>query len=126
MDYFAEQATFRGAHPSQLDSEFDVNLGLAETPTAMYYQAYLIDPFEDQYIVAEPSFPVNQSINVSERGSLGQFSLAYAINYSDKTYFGAALGVQTLNYNVMNYHQEDFPNGEVFHTLTVKPRFTYA
>jgi hypothetical protein len=117
MDYFAEQATFRGANPSQLDSEFDVNLGLAETPTAMYYQAYLIDPFEDQYIVAEPSFPVNQSINVSERGSLGQFSLAYAINYSDKTYFGAALGVQTLNYNVMNYHQEDFPNGEVFNSF---------
>ena len=118
MDYFAEQATFRGATTTELDNEFDTNLGLAQTPTSMYYQAYMIDPYQGQYVVAEPSFPVNQTINVKETGNLGQVSLAYAVNLSDKTYLGASVGIQSLSYNMFNSHQEEFPNGEVFNSFT--------
>jgi hypothetical protein len=118
-DSFAEQANSRGVTPGQLDSEFDTDYGIAYTPTAMYYQAFLINPNGDKsYIASDLSLPVNQSINVSERGNLGQISLAYAVNLSDRTYIGGGVGIQTLNYNIINSHREDFPNGELFNWFT--------
>ncbi len=115
MDYFAEQATFRGADTGTLDSEFDPTTGIAATPESMYYQAYMIDPYEDGgYVVVEPSFPVVQKGQVSERGNLGQLNLSYGANYRDRVYFGAGIGIQSLNYNQISSHQETFPNGEVF------------
>ena len=114
MDYFAEQATLRGASSTVLDSEFDSNTGFAETPTAMYYQAYTIDSYEGGYVVVEPSFPVVQNGNVSESGNLGQLNIAYGSNFKDRTYVGASLGLQTLSYNMVNNHSESFPNGVIF------------
>jgi hypothetical protein len=114
MDYFAEQATLRGANSSVLDAEFDSNTGFAETATAMYYQAYTIDPFEGGYVVIEPSFPVEQSGTVSESGNLGQLNVSYGSNFNDRTYVGASIGLQTLSYNMVNNHSETFPNGVIF------------
>lgn len=114
MDYFAEQATLRGVDSNVLDSEFDPSTGLAETPTAMYYQAYMIDPYENGYVVVEPSFPVQQQGTVSESGNLGQLNVSYGANFNDRTYIGAGLGLQTLSYNIVNNHSEYFPNGVVF------------
>ncbi|KPM46914.1 hypothetical protein [Jiulongibacter sediminis] len=117
QDYFAEQATFRGANSSTLDSEFDPVTGIADTPEAMYYQAYMIDPYENGYVVVEPSFPVSQSGRVSEQGNLGQLNLSYGANIQDKTYLGVSVGLQSLNYNSINRHDESFPNGEVFNAF---------
>ncbi|MGR3812302.1 OmpP1/FadL family transporter [Jiulongibacter sp. NS-SX5] len=117
MDYFAEQATFSGASPADLDAEFDPVSGVAQTPEALYYQAYLIDPYENGYVVVEPSFPVSQSGRVTESGNLGQLNFSYGINLKDKTYLGAGVGIQSLNYNSINAHQEDFPNGEIFNAF---------
>lgn len=44
MDYFAEKATRRGVDSGTLDGEFNTNTGSAATSTAMYYQAFMIDP----------------------------------------------------------------------------------
>lgn len=115
QDYFAEQATFRGASPSTLDSEFDPVTGIADTPETMYYQAYMIDPYENGgYVVVEPSFPVSQSGRVTEQGNLGQLNLSYGVNIQDKTYLGVSVGLQSLNFNSINRHDESFPNGEIF------------
>ena len=116
MDYFAEQATIRGEDKSVLDNELDASTGIADTPTAMYYWAYLIDPLSSgrDYVVGEPSFPVEQKGRVSETGKLGQINLAYGANINDRTYLGASVGIQTLNYNYIGYHNETFSNGEVF------------
>ncbi len=115
QDYFAEKANQRGANTTTLDNEFDVNTSQAETPTAMYYQAFLIDPYQDGYVVLEPSFPVNQSGRISESGSLGQINMSYAVNYNDRTYLGASLGLQNLNYNLISSHTELFPNAEAMY-----------
>ncbi len=112
QDFFAEKANSRNVPPSVLDSEFDTQTSQAATNTALYYQAFLIDPFEDGYVVLEPSFPVNQSGSITESGGLGQINLSYALNLKDKTYFGLNVGVQNLNYNMVNNHNEVFPNAE--------------
>lgn len=114
MDAFAEEANNRGVEPSVLDEEFDPATGFTDTRTSMYYQAYLINPFENSYVVGEPSFPIEQEGTVSESGNLGQLNLSYAANLGDKTYLGASLGLQTLNYNMVSNHLEYFPQGEVF------------
>lgn len=117
MDYFAEQATLRGATTTDLDNEFDNNTGYADTPESMYYQAYTINPFQGGYVVAENSFPVEQQGVVTETGNLGQLNLAYGSNFKDRVYLGASVGFQTLTYNMVTNHQERFPNGEVFNGL---------
>jgi len=114
MDYFAEKATQRGVNTTVLDSEFDTNTGFAQTPTAMYYQAYMIDAFDGGYVVVEPSFPVEQKGTVSENGNLGQLNVSYGSNFNDRMYVGASLGLQTLSYNMVNNHNEYFPNGMIF------------
>ena len=117
MDYFAEQATLSGATTADLDAEFDTNTGFADTPESMYYQAYTINPFEGGFVVAENSFPVEQQGVVTETGNLGQLNLAYGSNFNDRVYAGASIGFQTLTYNMVNNHQERFPNGEVFNSF---------
>ncbi|AWW00535.1 OmpP1/FadL family transporter [Arcticibacterium luteifluviistationis] len=119
MDAFAEEANSSGATPTDLDNEFDPITGYTDTRESMYYQAYLINPFEDGYVVGEPSFPVNQQGSVSESGNLGQLNLSYAANLGDKTYLGASLGLQTLNYNMVTYHYENFPQGEIFEEFAI-------
>lgn len=112
QDFFAEEANFRGAGPEVLNQEFNSNTGVADTPEALYYQAFMIEPTNNGYVVFEPSFPVDQLGRVSERGNLGQVSLSFANNFDDKTYVGLTVGIQNLNYNSVDYIDEVFPNAE--------------
>ncbi len=114
-DYFAEKATSENVSTQVLEDEYDGNTGIAQTPTSMYYQAYLIDHTQNNvYTASELSIPVLQSGQVRESGSLGQFNLSYGVNFDDKTYFGATLGIQNLKYNQLTDHAESFPNGDLF------------
>lgn len=114
-DYFAEKATSENVSPEVLEEEYDGNTGIAETPTSMYYQAYLIDHIgNNDYQAGELSIPVVQSGRVRETGSLGQFNISYGLNLDDKTYFGASLGIQSLKFNQLTDHAESFPKGELF------------
>jgi hypothetical protein len=112
QDHFAEEANFRGADVSVLDNEFNSNTGVADTPEALYYQAFMIEPTNNGYVVFEPSFPVDQKGRVSENGNLGQISLSFANNFDDKTYVGLTVGIQNLNYNTVDYIDEVFPNAQ--------------
>lgn len=118
-NYFAERATQRGISSESLNDEFNTTTRLAANTTALAYQAYLIDPIQGGgFLASELSTPVNQTGNVSESGNLGQINLAYGINYDDKTYVGAALGIQNLNYSQLTDITEQFPNGEIFNGFT--------
>ncbi|SOE22714.1 hypothetical protein SAMN06298216_3123 [Spirosomataceae bacterium TFI 002] len=112
QDHFAEEANFRGVGTEVLDREFNANTGVADTPEALYYQAFMIEPTNDGYVVFEPSFPVDQQGRVSENGNLGQISLSFANNFDDRTYVGLTVGIQNLNYNSVDYIDEVFPNAE--------------
>ena len=117
MDFFAEKATLRGANSTVLDDEFDPSRGTAYTSTAMYYQAFMIDPSqtgEAPYRKLESSLPVDQVGNISTTGSTSQWNLGYGINFDDKTYIGLGIGFVRLNYDNTNTHSERFVNGAIF------------
>ncbi|RYU95758.1 hypothetical protein [Emticicia agri] len=116
-DFFAERATLRGADSGMLDEEFDPNSGTAATATAMYYQAYLIDPVSGggaPYTKIEKALPVEQTGDISSTGSTSQWNLGYGINFDDRTYIGLGIGFVRLNYENINTHNERFANGVVF------------
>lgn len=118
-DHFAERASQRGISSEDLNNEFNTTTRLALNTTSLAYQAYLIDPATGGgYIASELSTPVNQNGNVSEAGNLGQINIGYGINYDDKTYIGAALGIQNLNYSQLTDITEKFPNGQIFNGFT--------
>ncbi|MBA4849796.1 hypothetical protein [Emticicia sp. BO119] len=116
-DFFAERATQRGADSGVLDDEYDPNSGTAATATAMYYQAYLIDPVSGggaPYRKLETKLPVDQIGDISSTGSTSQWNLGYGINFDDKTYIGLGIGFVRLNYENVTTHNERFPTGVVF------------
>ena len=116
-DYFAEKATRRGADSQTLDDEFDPNTGSAATSTAMYYQAYMIDPVSGSgapYTKVETALPVDQTGDISSTGSVSQWNVGYGVNFDDKTYVGISVGFVRLNYEYVGNHSERFVNGKVF------------
>ncbi len=116
-DYFADKANARGANSTVLNEEFNTETGLAQTTTALYYQAFLIDVNNNTYVPSELSVPVKQSGRVTETGSLGQFNISYAANFDDRTYLGGSIGIQNLNYGLLTEHNEVFPNANVIDNL---------
>lgn len=120
IDFFAQKVTEENVAPGVLDSEFNTNTGLAETASSMYYQAYLIDPLNDNnvYVASETSAPVQQNGRVRQNGGIGQTTISYGANFDDQLYVGASLGLLRLNYTSFSDHQEQFPNAEVLRGLT--------
>ena len=117
MDYFAEKATRRGANSTVLDGEFDVNTASAATSTAMYYQAFMIDPVSGSgapYAKVEKSLPANQTGRNSSTGAVSQWNIGYGANFDDKTYLGFSVGFVRMNYESLGNHSEQFPTGKVF------------
>ena len=117
MDYFADKATRRGVDSGTLDGEFNTNTGSAATSTAMYYQAFMIDPVSGSgapYTKIEKGLPVNQTGRNSSTGAVSQWNIGYGANFDDKTYFGFSVGFVRMNYEYLGNHDEQFPTGKVF------------
>jgi hypothetical protein len=115
-DFFAERATQRGVDSGTLDNEYDPSSGTASTATAMYYQAYLIDPVSGSgapYTVVEKKLPVQQIGDISSTGSTSQWNLGYGINFDDKTYIGLGIGFVRLSYENVTTHNETFSGGQI-------------
>jgi hypothetical protein len=114
-DYFAQRATDRNVSSTVLDGEFDNNTGQAQNITSLAYWAYLVEPMKNnEYGVAEISFPVNQIGNVTTKGGLGQINVGYGANYDNKTYLGLGIGIQNLSHTTLTELSESFPQGKVF------------
>ncbi|WP_258105448.1 OmpP1/FadL family transporter [Marinoscillum sp. MHG1-6] len=84
---------------------------LSEMEYAAYY-TYLTDPFYDgggnlteyqTYVGVEPY----QTEKIITSGGQNQLNFSWGGNYNDKVYFGAGLGVQTLNFKRSRYYYED-------------------
>jgi hypothetical protein len=117
-DYFAERNNDRNVDPKVLESEFDLNSGKPTSANSLYYNSYLIDFDKLGYYVKEEYLPVSQSGRITESGNLGQFNISYGVNYDDITYFGASLGIQSLNYSVLNTHNESYKVPEFFNSFS--------
>lgn len=58
---------------------------------------------------------INQWKYIRQRGHKGEFDVSYAVNVSNKLYFGATLGIQTYYYKEKSLHSEDF-SGDALYT----------
>ena len=88
LDIF--KANANGHKPSQLNDvneglAFDTKLIIEDAPTEYNTPLYL----EDR---------TNQTKRIDEKGSMGEFNIAFGANYAHKFYIGASLGIQNISY----------------------------
>lgn len=111
IDYFIEQAN--GFTTEQFDpGEYHYN-----TPTGLGYQNYLIGPIssfdpegpDDLYFTFAP-FPDRQQEmeEIVIKGATNQWNISYGGNIQDKFFFGAGVGVSSLNYESQKNYTETF------------------
>lgn len=100
-DFYVEQAN--GINFNDLEN---LDLTQYEVQRAAYF-AYLISPFADApteyYTYARDDrerliAPMQQSEIITTKGATNQWSFSLGGNYDDRLYFGASLGITTINY----------------------------
>jgi hypothetical protein len=109
------------------------------------YSSYLISEFLDAYVDGNdttyaPSFyertffseyptenaQTHQSEIMSSSGGQSQWNFSAGGNYGDFLYFGATLGIQSLNYNVVKQYTETYPgiDGDIVASSTLTEDLT--
>ncbi len=66
-----------------------------------------------------PDAEIDQYSAVQTRGSIGEYAITFGMNFVDKFYIGASLGIQSINYRRTTYYGENYiyaeglyPSGE--------------
>lgn len=94
----------RGGYNTYLISEFlDAFVEGSDTTFVPFYERTFFSEFPSA------DFPTNQSEIISSTGSQNQWNFSYGGNYGDFLYFGATLGIQSINYNVVKEYTELYP-----------------
>jgi len=114
IDYFIEDAT--GGLPSQFSS----GGALANTPTGLAYDNYLIgestilDPNNNptDYFTDVLGIPY-QTETIRTSGMQSQWSFSYGANFNDKFFVGAGIGIHNLRYTSEKSYTESFDNEPV-------------
>ncbi len=82
------------------------------------YETWLIDTIPghtDQYqSILNSGETVTPAYSISEEGYLNEWNFAYGANISNILFFGASLGVQSLDYSCTKDYQENFADGGGF------------
>jgi len=153
LDRFAYDANYRGATVETLRNEYDfqnntTNSSYDRGATSMYFNAYLINPFDasgrnntnglnnNTYFQFEaedepfgtPRSYARQQKTFNSTGSQSQWSLSYGGNYDDRVYFGATLGIASLRYNYLSkfdetYFTDNAQHGKVYRGFTLNQDF---
>lgn len=151
LDRFAYEANDRGATVNTLRNEYNyptTSSSYDGGATSMYYNAYLINPFDvsgnnntdglnnNTYFQFEaenepdgtPRSYARQQKTFNTTGAQSQWSLSYGGNYDDRLYFGAALGIASLRYNYIStfdesYFTDNTPHGKVYRGITLNQDF---
>jgi hypothetical protein len=72
---------------------------------ALFYDAYVIDQQNGTYVSALP-YSKTQRKTISTNGSVGEYLFNIGANYSNKLFFGATIGIQSLKYHMESNHYE--------------------
>ena len=82
---------------------------------ALAYNAYLLDVGRDaagEYWTSANSIGVNattgHTVGMESKGSIGEYDLAIGMNFANKLYVGATLGIQSVNWKRQIYYGEDY------------------
>lgn len=107
----------------QLNSAYQANVW----PAALGYQGGLIGSYEeggDLYHSAFGEWQGNEWLNyspnevrldVSERGSIDRYNLAFAANISNRFFLGATVAITDLDYTLNSIYDEKFATGDLYY-----------
>jgi len=112
LDKFIEKANEKGATGQSLDDEFHSSTKSADSPEAVAYQAYLINPNAKTdgapFQRYEPSLATRQLGTADNEGALSQWDISYGASYLSKFYVGLGLHFAKINSTSTTYWQEEF------------------
>jgi hypothetical protein len=112
LDRFIEKANDKGATGQSLDDEFNSYGKTADSPEAVAYQAYLINPNAKTggapFQRYEPNLPTRQLGTADNEGALSQWDISYGASYLSKFYVGLGLHFSKINAISTTYWQEEF------------------
>ena len=63
----------------------------------------------DEYVSSFAGEVDNADLIVNEKGSVGQYNIAFATNISDRFFLGATLAITDMDYSMTSNYTEDFP-----------------
>ncbi len=90
-------ATTKGNTVKSLDGSF-AGLG---------YETFALDTINGNfYSFVNTKFNLKQSKSIQTTGRINDWNINYAYGYKDKLYFGAALGIESVNYNYNSTYSE--------------------
>lgn len=117
---FNSQVTYQGRNNSSSIIDYYINQAGTTSPENLddysygAYYNYLINPVYDDngnltgYDSFVPGNPL-QSEKITTNGGQYQFNFAWGGNLSDRIYFGAGVGLATINYsNIRTYREQKF------------------
>ena len=132
MDYFAGRANGYNYSDLYYTDDYDPFTSTnIPWEAIMAWNTYLVDTVSGEtsayFAVLNPGDGVNQQQTVSTKGSLGEFVISLASNFSNKFYLGASIGIQNVLYEQVSLFSENafptngsFPNGDRFSSLDYK------
>jgi len=101
LDRFIEKANDKGATGQSLDDEFNSFSKSADSPEAVAYQAYLINPNAKTggapFQRYEANLPTRQQGTADNEGALSQWDISYGASYLSKFYVGLGLHFSKIN-----------------------------
>ncbi len=126
MDFFAIRA--RGNTWQSMTAGTDYNPylnGNAPWEAILAWNSFVIDTLGGVYVpLLNEGDGVNQENTILTNGSMGEYVISFAANYSNTLYFGATLGVQNIFYKQsVNLAERAFAsnppmsNGDLFRSL---------
>jgi hypothetical protein len=112
LDNFIEKANEKGATGASLDEEYDAVSGTADSPEALAYQTYLINPNPTTggapFERFQPLLPTNQFGSATNTGALTSWDFAYGASYRDQFYLGAALHFTRIRSNSSTSWEDEY------------------
>lgn len=126
MDYFAIRANGNTPQSMTPGSNYNPYLnGDAPWEAILAWNSFVIDAAGGNYFAALNSGDgVNQENSILTSGSMGEYVVSFAANYSNSLYFGATLGIQNIYYKQStNFAEQASPsnlplaNGDLFRSL---------
>jgi hypothetical protein len=110
-------------------NQFNRNTNVAQSPEAMYYWGYLVEPGANggvpykRFDYKKPT-STDQSGGFTSEGKTSQWTFAYGGNYQDKLYIGVSGGIANLNYDFTNTQTDTFVGGKFIDNFTANQSLT--
>ena len=112
LDRLIQNAADKGATGSSLDDEYDPNFNSANSPEAVAYQAYLLNPNPVSggapFTRFFPNAPTEQFGQSLSEGAVSQWDFSYGASYKDRFYIGAGVHFSRMNVTNSQLWSEEF------------------